>query len=614
MCGIVGYVGNEPANIDKIKILGLYNTTRGTDSCGIVINDVIKKGIGKQANFSNFIEEYKLNTSQEHANYTILLHTRSASNKTTVSDINCAHPFAIPAKLDISKSKYKKLKSKNQAPEQTTALIGVHNGFITNDDDLAKQYDVKEHKVDSGTILSILAEKKFDVLKEYEGAAVLLFYYPDEPNTLYIWKGAKRKYKTSDEFEEERPMFIYKVPEKQCYYFSSIKESLYAIGGDDNTIKSVEKNCLIKAQVGKKFRITPIARDKVEYNYDSYYGGSYQGGVYTRGTNTITPSTTTGGTGKKENKHETFRNKMLVAFKNYPNKKINTNPISVYNSTKILLDNEPLTMDFDTYGSKIYFHRGRYYRNGHMIRGLNGNGSYIAMQLDNYGFPKGHKYCSDADLDTYYFFEGLLCRSEQHAKDLQKAYETLPTAIFNDEKERRLNLMEVRKYIFGFVGNALDTTGSFREGVNIEGSNYNQWATGEFNPMFDYNKTYKFSTGTFESARYDKFEFKKVLATMQKFNPETKVDDDPITENILSGLPTVTEQEHEDVSNALQDSQSSLKNASKQLDKVKDSSKYSKANGWTKSALVLMKKAIESIDLEEDDEELISDERGILYS
>ena len=33
------YVGDKPANIDKIKLLGVYNTSRGTDSCGISINN-----------------------------------------------------------------------------------------------------------------------------------------------------------------------------------------------------------------------------------------------------------------------------------------------------------------------------------------------------------------------------------------------------------------------------------------------------------------------------------------------------------------------------------------------------------------------------------------------
>ena len=35
MCGINGFISNKPGSIDKLKILGLYNTTRGTDSCGI---------------------------------------------------------------------------------------------------------------------------------------------------------------------------------------------------------------------------------------------------------------------------------------------------------------------------------------------------------------------------------------------------------------------------------------------------------------------------------------------------------------------------------------------------------------------------------------------------
>ncbi len=603
-CGIVAYVGKDPANIDKIKILGLYNTTRGTDSCGIVINDIIKKGIGKDSNFSNFIEDYKLNTSTEHSNYNILVHTRSASNKSTVSDINCAHPFAISTKLDISKSKYKKLSKKGQAPEVKTALVGVHNGFVSNDDDLAKQYGVTEHKVDSGTILSILAERKFEVLKEYEGAAVLIWYYPEEPNTLYIWKGAKRKYATSKEYEEERPMFMYRVEGTDNFYFSSIKESLYAIGGDDKTINSVEKNCVIKVSPGKKFRITPIARDKVEFG--SYYPST------TPKTTIVTPTLPI----KKENVDKTFRNKMREAFKDFPFTRINTRPIATA-SGEILLDNEPITMDFKLYGPKVYFHQGRYKRNGHILKGLEGNGSYLTMELDNYGFPKGHKFCSEEDVEKYYFFEGLLCKNKEAADELTALYKTNKSFVFSDENKREVNVMEVRKYIFGFVANKEDKYGHAREGIDPKKFNYNQWATGEYTPMFDYNKTYKFGTGNFKGATYTKLLPATVMSVNNKFNPEpAKVEDDPITDAVVLNLDlnTATEQEHENVMNSLQDSQSSLKNATTQLEKVKSIEKYTRATGFTKSALMMMKKAIDSINVEEDEEELVNDDRGVLYS
>ena len=60
MCGIFGFISSRPADIQKIKILGIYNATRGTDSCGIVINDKIIKGMKSEANWSDFCEKHSI--------------------------------------------------------------------------------------------------------------------------------------------------------------------------------------------------------------------------------------------------------------------------------------------------------------------------------------------------------------------------------------------------------------------------------------------------------------------------------------------------------------------------------------------------------------------------
>ena len=51
-CGLYGFSGKSKLNkqdmrlaLAKFKILGLYNETRGKDSCGVVINNVIQRKV-----------------------------------------------------------------------------------------------------------------------------------------------------------------------------------------------------------------------------------------------------------------------------------------------------------------------------------------------------------------------------------------------------------------------------------------------------------------------------------------------------------------------------------------------------------------------------------------
>ena len=75
-CGIFGVScpeGKKP-NIKNLVILGLYNRTRGTDSCGYYYNGNIVKFIDKESDFKDFIIKNKLKPG-ELPYETVMCHT-----------------------------------------------------------------------------------------------------------------------------------------------------------------------------------------------------------------------------------------------------------------------------------------------------------------------------------------------------------------------------------------------------------------------------------------------------------------------------------------------------------------------------------------------------------
>jgi len=607
MCGISGFISNKPGNIDKLKILGLYNTTRGTDSCGIALNNQLVKGVGTIANFSNFIENKILETDVEHKNYTILIHTRNASQKSTKDDPECAHPFEI--------------KNKNGK----TILVGMHNGVITNETEIAKKYGVKEEKVDSKTLLSILAKAKTDdkmlkVLQDYEGAAALAWYYADEPNTLYLWKGASRQY-SYGAVVEERPLFIYRVKDDTGkftdeFYFSSIRESLLAIGGDtgyaetdvdkEPSVKTTESNCLIKIIPGEKFKVRPIKRAETTNTTKS-------------SSCSVTPPSTKNITiTVKPNTQKINEVLMLSGFKNYPFKKINKKPL--LNSKKVVtLDNEPFIHDFHDKGNKIYFLRGRYWQNGHMIGG-NEKTTYVTREVDIDGYPKDHKLCDIEGIDTYYFFQGLLLQGKEDAEAVKQLCNT-NSAWTADKKE--LNLHTIAKHVWGFASNFKDTSGLAKDS-----SGGNGWASGFYYPMFDFDRKYKFDNGFFEYAEYTAMNSSDKLAMIKSFETkipivkeEAKVIQLPITTKkysteITEAAEAISDAEEDMIFNHCYEAVSSLKAALTSLENVKTNERFRnlyRVMGVTKNTISNTLLTVEK-EVRKEKEIEFTTEKGPLYS
>lgn len=255
-CGISAFSGfrnltKEQAKLalNKIKILGLYNQSRGVHGCGIYINGQIYKGyddlVRKVNNkeFDNFLadEEFVIPELDPKKGTTILLHNRQATRGAQIED--CTHPFLI----------------ESEDPKNNLAFL--HNGTIDNIWSLCTKNKIDHSKihVDSKALGILIDKVGVKILEEYTGAAALIWTKISEPNSIYVYHGAGLKAQGDKTLVEERPMFFMKTEEG--VYFSSMPESLRAIREfKKQKVERFVHNIVIKVTNGK------ATSDKVEIN------------------------------------------------------------------------------------------------------------------------------------------------------------------------------------------------------------------------------------------------------------------------------------------------------------------------------------------------------------
>lgn len=249
-CGIFGFCGTVnlskvgwTAVLSNIKILGIYNDDRGGDNTGILLNNEITHSEGFIYKFGELIEKKDLENPDSSISTVILGHSRKGSvgGKTHKN----AHPFPI-YRSDKDADFY---------------MAGVHNGTISNWKELAKNYAIDDKQIDNDslTLLTILSRQKnlkrnkpvFRVLEQYEGYGAFAWYFPEEPNVLYVFKGASRRYKHEKELTEERPLFYYECPLTKGVYISSVEKGLKAISSNKDAIHEVPSNIVFKIINGK---------------------------------------------------------------------------------------------------------------------------------------------------------------------------------------------------------------------------------------------------------------------------------------------------------------------------------------------------------------------------
>lgn len=328
-CGLVGFNGSQPPNVNKLQILGMLNVQRGKHSCGIAINNQVAYGVGVESEFQDFIAKYKIPEEFDKSR-NVIIHTRHATIGSHT--IDNAHPFCFV----------------DNANDEEYSFIGAHNGTISNWKDLIKELNIDDNgfNVDSEALLaSIFITKNFKVLSKYKGAAALLFTWTKEANTLYAFRGAAGD-------KDERPLYYTKS--KEGVYFSSLANALKISENHDGDIYEVPANTVLKFTDGKIvgsykiYRAKELHADYVEPKKVSFGAAAIQTNIFEQ---------------NKTSNHNSIASNHITESKLALSEKLNNlGEVKINNSFK--------------------FKNLRYYRNGHLAQGVYSLESITGLSKD----------------------------------------------------------------------------------------------------------------------------------------------------------------------------------------------------------------------------------------
>lgn len=247
-CGLWCYVGDEPADPMKMKILALYNLSRGDHATGICINNAIVKDT---QNAKEFLKEHGslLDLSPEMTNFTILGHCRQATAAYDKTNKNFAHPHKIVG-------------------DNGALLYLVHNGTVTNIDDLCSKYKIDSnfHTFSDSIQIAKMIAKTWEagdktIFKDYEGSATLVFYPHGTTNMLYVHRDSLRE------------LFYWRQSEHSVY-ISSIKDALMIIGAEEEEVIEF-KHGILTEFTGANITNEWDYSDKKPYNKPKVYTSTY---------------------------------------------------------------------------------------------------------------------------------------------------------------------------------------------------------------------------------------------------------------------------------------------------------------------------------------------------
>ena len=223
-CGLIGFQARDGQDInwEKFKLIMWANESRGSHSTGIYTKHGDYKALNKASLFLG-----GLNIDYDTPTPFALGHTRAPSvgmNRT----IDAAQPIIY-------------------ADEDVTLSL-IHNGTIHNIDVLATAAGI-EHattETDSQVLAKFLMARDYTVLKDYRGAASLIWTRTDEPDIVYVFRGESLSTEYAKTVSVERPLVLGYTNEG--VYFSSLDEPLKALLTKDEreSIETVPANIIFK--------------------------------------------------------------------------------------------------------------------------------------------------------------------------------------------------------------------------------------------------------------------------------------------------------------------------------------------------------------------------------
>jgi hypothetical protein len=228
MCGLLGYSGTKSFDLEKIKILYLWNSlSRGEDATGLYSpeNGIIKDNEPAHKFIKDKLKKVKLDNL-------LIGHVRHST--VGWNNASNAHPF------------------------KRDSCILAHNGTLSNHYALKRKYDLgyaSGYDVDSDVLAGCIAKTQgLKVLSEIDGSAALLIGDTRNPYTMYVFRN------------KERPLFNGLIGNNM--YISSIKESLELI--ECTNISEFEEDRLYTISKGKIVSCKKIKNEPYKESYTSY--------------------------------------------------------------------------------------------------------------------------------------------------------------------------------------------------------------------------------------------------------------------------------------------------------------------------------------------------------